>query len=84
MKKILLLLILLVVSLNIKASENEIYHEIFDSVLSQSQTFEFFEKPGNKINLEVIRLRIRSTIGFEIPVITKFSLKPEIEFYWKK
>lgn len=35
-------------------------------------------------SLKLIRLRLRGTVGLEVPKFLTFEIKPFVEIYWKK
>ncbi|MCR9205015.1 MAG: hypothetical protein NXH75_10585 [Halobacteriovoraceae bacterium] len=42
------------------------------------------ESLGNDTFLNLIRVRIRATISFELPLVAKGKIRPEIELYYTR
>lgn len=87
--KTLLLTILLITSAQAETYSN--LGEFVNSEMeSQSDSFVGYEAlldsdlSNEAFYLNVIRVRVRGTIGLEIPVFASFELKPFLELRWKR
>jgi len=90
MKKIILILsVLMALSANVRADYASLEEMVETEVQSQSDSLRLHESPGASVSvdgwyLNLIRLRVRGTVGLEVPLLASFEIKPFIELRWKR
>ncbi len=93
MKKLILILaVLMAISANTKAETahyTSLEEMVETEVQSQSDSLKIYENPTASIGadgwyLNLIRLRVRGTVGLEVPLLASFEIKPFIELRWKR
>lgn len=89
MKKIILTIMIMTSSFNGFSNETLDLGSWIDNEIeiSKSSLLNLDDRGQNnsyKFSLKGIILRVRASVGIDIPFIAKAKIKPEIEFFWTK
>ena len=90
MKNIISAILFLTLSMGIFASETDenfqfgkvVNTEMENTLMAMERSG--FEQELYDLKVKTIRLRVRASVGIEIPFIAKAKLRPEIEMFWSR
>lgn len=81
-----LITLFLNIGLSFGAQTNDLEHWLSEELNSHQETLLAVEKEGQVADLflNLIRVRVRTTLSVELPFVAKGKVRPEIELYYTR